>query len=92
MSVAVSGKASERVRLVVEVEPESRQRVREAAARSGLSVREYLERVLAEALASAEDDARSAECPLCAGLSPECLDRDWDGLDDDQLYDGFAQG
>jgi hypothetical protein len=69
----MSAPGERRARLYIEVEPELRRRIEIAAAGRGLSVREYVEAILRQALeveAQAEDAAEQAAWPTLSARGP----------------------
>src|SRR5690349_8780687 len=76
---------SRRDRLSIEVEPELRRSIEEAAAERGQSIREYVVDALRRALAADDLDDR-AETAQWAQLAARSFARDWDSAED-EVYD-----
>ena len=84
------GDQSIRARLSTDVEPELRRQIKVAAATRDLSVREYVLRILRQALAMEATDSRD-ETGAWSRLSAAAFARDWES-EEDSVYDDIRQG
>lgn len=78
-----------RARLSIDVTPELRRRLKVAAATRDLSVREYVETILRQALEAEERGETPKGRAAWSRLSVRPFARDWDS-EEDQAYDGLA--
>lgn len=78
-----------RARLSIDVTPELRRRIKVAAASREISVREYVETILRQALEAAEREEPAAERAAWSRLSAGAFARDWESPED-QAYDRLA--
>jgi plasmid stability protein len=76
--------AERRSRLSIDVDPELRRRIRVAAASRDLSIRDYVEGIIREALA-----AESEEDGGWTAVSARSFARDWCS-EEDAVYDSIA--
>lgn len=78
-----------RARLSIDVTPELRRRIKVAAATREISVREYVETILRQALEAEEREEPAAERAVWSRLSASSFARDWESPED-QVYDRLA--
>lgn len=79
---------NKRVRLSVEVEPNLHRRVKIAATRRDMTLKDYVVRVL-EGIAEEEEEARGGGSVDLARLSAAVFARDWES-EEDAVYDGLS--
>jgi uncharacterized protein (DUF1778 family) len=80
-------RASQRVRLSVDIEPDLRTQIRRAAAAQKLSLRDFVVASLERSLATDE----RAEAEAWAQLSTAAFARDW-ASEEDAIYDRLPSG
>src|SRR5690349_19841924 len=78
-----------RARLSIDVTPELRRRIKIAAATREVSVREYVETILRQALEAEESGEPPAERTAWSRLSARSFARDWESPED-EVYDRLA--
>ena len=81
--------AHRRARLSIEIEPELRQKIKDAAEAKKLSVRDYMLTILQRALDEHERATTDEHDVAWARLSARAFDRDWNS-DEDRVYDPLS--
>ena len=79
----------QRVRLSIDVEPGLRRKIKIAAANRDLSIRDYVESVLRQAIAQEDSGETSADSAAWTQLSTRSFARDWES-EADQVYDQLS--
>lgn len=84
-----TGTAHRRARLSIEIEPELRQKIKDAAEGKNLSVRDYVLTILQRALDEHERTTTDEHDVAWTRLSAGAFARDWDS-DEDRVYDRLS--
>lgn len=84
-----TGTAHRRARLSIEIEPELRQKIKDAAGEKKLSVRAYVLTILQGALDEHERTTTPMHDVAWAQISARAFARDWDS-DEDHVYDRLS--